>query len=312
MSLLSTEEPPASPGSRAGLVVGALLIVGLLAGGALLLLGGGGAGPHPPTADTDDGDAVTRAPAGSLEITSDTEGAVVYLDGRRLGLAPQTETALAPGRYQVRVERFGREPFERDVEIRAGEERILRAALEPVPGAPTRAEAAGGPALRVVADVPGASVFVDREFVGKTPVEIAELEPGPHRLNVSADGYEMHVEEIEAGGTPREIQVRFKQVRLQQTVAVKHKRAFGSNDGTLSATPEGVRFESEKPKDSFHGALDDLEDFEVDYLKNNLKIRIRGGRTYNFTSSSGNPDDLFVFHREVEQAISRLAPGTVP
>jgi len=155
-------------------------------------------------------------------------------------------------------------------------------------------------------------VFVDREFVGEAPVEVAELAPGPHRLNVSAEGYEMHAEEIEGGSTPRVVEVRFKKVTLSQRVEVKHKRMFGSNEGTLSASPGGLRFESEKPKDSFRVGFDELERFEVDYLKDNLEVRIRDGRTYNFTSRSGDPDELFVFHREVQEARARLAAGTTP
>jgi hypothetical protein len=93
---------------------------------------------------------------------------------------------------------------------------------------------------------------------------------------------------------------------------VRHKRAFGSNDGTLSAALEGLRFASENPKDSFQIGFDQLERFEVDYLKDNLRLEIRGGRTYNFTSRSGDADELFVFHREVEQARSRLGSDPAP
>jgi hypothetical protein len=212
----------------------------------------------------------------------------------------------------VRVERFERHPFEEVVELRAGQERRLHAALDLTPAARASARRADVPTLRVVADVPGASVFLDREFVGRTPVEIETLRPGPHRLNVSADGYEMYVEEIEGGAGPREIHVRFTEIRLQRSVEVRHKRAFGSNDGTLSAALEGLRFASENPKDSFQIGFDQLERFEVDYLKDNLRLEIRGGRTYNFTSRSGDADELFVFHREVEQARSRLGSDPAP
>jgi hypothetical protein len=306
MSLLASDEPPRHE-SRGGRVVAGLLVLAGLAAGALLLLRGREPAPaDPPRPAT----AAERPGTGSLQVTADAEGAVVYLDGRRLGLAPQTATELPPGRYEVRVERFEREPFEREVEIRAGQQQTLDATLELTPEARARRRAAGTPALRVVTDVVGASVFLDREFLGKAPVEVAELAPGPHRLNVSAEGYEMYVEEID-GGAPREIHVRFTEVHLEATVEVKHKRGFGSNAGTLSAGPEGLRFVSQNPKDSFRVAFEELERFEIDYLRDNLKLEVRG-RTYNFASRSGNPDELFVFHRDVEAARSRLAPSPAP
>jgi len=101
------------------------------------------------------------------------------------------------------------------------------------------------------------SVFVDREFVGHAPVEVRELSPGPHRLNVSAEGYEMYAVEIEGGGAPRDVAVRFRVVRLDQSVAVKHKRMFGASQGTLSAQPDGLRFVSEKAEDSFAVGFDE-------------------------------------------------------
>jgi hypothetical protein len=311
MSLLSAEQPPPPRSSGIRLVIGSLLVLAALAGGGLLLLRG--PDEAPPTRAAAPADAATPRPlTGTLRVTADAEGAVVLLDGRRLGLAPQTATGLSPGRHRVRIERFGREPFEEEVEVAAGEERTLHAALGLTPEARARARNAGLPALRVVSDVPGASVFLDREFVGKAPVEIAELSPGPHRLNVSAEGYEMYAEEIEGGTAPREVRVRFTVVRLEQRVEVEHKRAFGSNDGVLTADPAGLRFESENSKDSFGVPFEQLEDFAIDYMRDNLKVKLRGGRTYNFTSRSGDPDELFVFHREVEAARSRLAADASP
>ena len=62
----------------------------------------------------------------------------------------------------------------------------------------------------------------------------------------------------------------------------------------------------------FEVALDALEEFAVDYLDHNLRIKVRGGRTYNFTDRTANADALFVFHREVEEARERLGRGEPP
>ena len=68
--------------------------------------------------------------------------------------------------------------------------RAPEAKAEPAPEpAPPPVEAAAPVAvLNIDSDVPGAQVFIDREFVGATPVTAANVKPGTHRINVSAKG----------------------------------------------------------------------------------------------------------------------------
>jgi hypothetical protein len=162
------------------------------------------------------------------------------------------------------------------------------------------------PPLRVEADVADASVFVDRRFVGKAPVDVRDISPGPHRLNVSADGYSMHAEEIEIGAEPRTISVRFTEVRLDESVAVIHKHGVGSCQGVLKASPEGLSFEAASGKDSFRVPFPELARFEVDYLKKSLRVSQKGGRSYNFTVEAPSADPLLVFHQKVEAVRKRL------
>ena len=53
-------------------------------------------------------------------------------------------------------------------------------------------------------------------------------------------------------------------------------------------------------------------DYIVDYLKKNLQVKQKGGKTWNFTDKNDNADALFVFHREVEAARKKLAEGYTP
>lgn len=162
--------------------------------------------------------------------------------------------------------------------------------------------------LRVTADVDGADVFVDRQFVGKTPFETHDIAPGRHRVNVSASGYDGHAEDVEITDDLTSIDVVFKQVRLDERVPVIHKHRFGECSGELVATTAGLAYQSDDD-DAFEAPLEALEEFEVDYLEHNLRIKIRDGRTYNFTDTEENADALFIFHREVEKARERLAQG---
>jgi hypothetical protein len=75
--------------------------------------------------------------------------------------------------------------------------------------------------------------------------------------------------------------------------------------GTLAASVNGISYQTANKDDAFSIAFAELDAFEVDYLKKNLKVRRRGGRTWNFTSASADP--LFVFHRDVSKARDRLA-----
>jgi hypothetical protein len=60
-------------------------------------------------------------------------------------------------------------------------------------------------------------------------------------------------------------------------------------------------------RDGFVTALSALEVFEVDYQDKRLRVKIRGGRTFNFTTRAPNADPLLVFHRDVGKAREKLA-----
>lgn len=181
--------------------------------------------------------------------------------------------------------------------------------LEPVPAAiPDPVSAPPQIVLQIAADIDGADVFIDRQYVGATPFESAALVPGRYRVNVSASGYETHAEDVEITGTPTSIMVTFKEVRLDERTAVVHKHRFGDCAGELVATTSGIHYQT-SDDDAFEVALDALEEFTVDYLEHNLRIKVRDGRTYNFTDDKENADALLVFHREVENARNRLALG---
>jgi hypothetical protein len=182
---------------------------------------------------------------------------------------------------------------------------VPEARATPRPRAETRPGAPAALAtLRVDADVPGANVFLDHKFLGTTPVETRELEPGPHRLNVSAEGYDMHAETIELAAGPSEVVVRFKEVRLDERLDVTHKHGVGSCRGRLVATPAGLRYEADKASDSFTASFSSLEPLQVDYLNRNLRVKQRGGKTWNFTADSA--DALLVFQKAVESARKRM------
>ncbi|HUE88222.1 MAG TPA: PEGA domain-containing protein [Vicinamibacterales bacterium] len=172
--------------------------------------------------------------------------------------------------------------------------------------APTRAT------LRIASDVPGAQVFLDRRFIGATPATASDLAPGEYQLNVSAPGYDTHVATLSLTPGERDVRVTFREVRLHASLGVVHKHRFGSCEGTLTATPDGIRYDTTHKEDAFRASLLELDTFEVDYLNKNLRVQPRKGQRYDFTDPDGSADRLFVFHRDVDRARERLKNGEKP
>ena len=163
--------------------------------------------------------------------------------------------------------------------------------------------------LHIDSDVPGAQVFIDRQFVGAAPVTTSEVKPGTHQINVSAPGYDGYAQSIDVSPGPRDIMVRFKEVRLDMKAEVIHKHGIGSCRGTLVATAQGLRYDTTNKGDAFTVPLANLEVFQIDYLEKNLKVKVKAGKQYNFTDPEGNADHLFVFQRDVDKARQRLLKG---
>lgn len=169
--------------------------------------------------------------------------------------------------------------------------------------APAPAPASTAPTLRVESDVPGAMVFLNRKYLGVTPLVSRDVTPGSHQLNVQVEGREPVVQTIDVQPTgDTRIAVELAASRLDARVPVVHKHGMGSCEGTLVATPAGLSYRTSHPKDGFTLPFAELETFTIDYLEKQLRVKQRGGRTWNFTTKDDNADPLFVFHKEVEAA----------
>jgi hypothetical protein len=185
--------------------------------------------------------------------------------------------------------------------------RRTTSAPEPLPATTTSAT------LVLETDVPGASVFINRQYVGVTPLTVDKLEPGEKQLKLTADGFEGIERNVDLKVGENPVTIRFREVRLHQQIQVTHKHAFGSCDGMLTATVDGLTYDSSNKDDAFKLVYSQLESFNVDYLEKNLKLKQKGGKQWNFTDkNAANADKLFVFHREVEAARKKLADGYAP
>jgi hypothetical protein len=178
------------------------------------------------------------------------------------------------------------------------------------PPEPAPAPVSAKPLLRVVGDVAGADVFVDRTFVGKTPFETRDITPGGHQINVSAEGFDGMSRHVEvAAHAPTEVNFSLKAVVLDSAVQVVHKHRLGSCEGRLAASTAGVRFAPTSGDDAFQAPLTGLETLAVNYKEKELRLKIKGGKNFTFTTKAANADPLVVFHRDVEKARKKVAGG---
>src|SRR5829696_8312716 len=89
--------------------------------------------------------------------------------------------------------------------------------------APVAAAAPKLASLKLDTDVPGASVFIDRAFVGNTPLSLDRLEPGSKRVQITAAGFDSVQKTINLAPGPNAISIRIKEVSLNARVSVVHK-----------------------------------------------------------------------------------------
>ena len=130
---------------------------------------GSGPGPTP-----------TRTPIspGVLSVISVPSGATILLDGDDKGQTPGTISGIEPGMHRLVLAKDGYAPYERNVTITAGRPTVVTATLAPVFGS-----------LRIQSSPSGASVFLDGEPAGTTPLVARDLEPGEHAVSLSKMGY---------------------------------------------------------------------------------------------------------------------------
>lgn len=131
---------------------------------------------------------VRAVPPGEVTLR-DTQGAVV-----ESGEAP-LDARLPPGTYAIEVARAGYRPHRDLLRVRRDETTRHAAVLQPLPTATGQ--------LTITSNVTGATVFLDEEPIGFTPLIVPAVEVGSYRLRVEADDQQPFAGEVEvAAETP--------------------------------------------------------------------------------------------------------------
>jgi len=114
-----------------------------------------------------------------IQITSTPDGARAYLDGDEIGTTPLTVDAAQTGSHELRLSLAGHAPVKESIKVDPEEtEQVLRFRLRALAGN-----------INVQTTPPGATVTLDGQEKGKTPVALTNLAIGQHELIISLDGF---------------------------------------------------------------------------------------------------------------------------
>ena len=131
---------------------------------------------------------------GELSVSTDRQGAALYIDGKRTGTLP-FKGPVPVGRHALDVTMpDGLHGYKGEVLIRAGQAHSMQVMLKPLTGT-----------LQVSSKPPGAAVVVDGKARGKTPLGKLSLKPGKHEVRLALKGHKeaSRQVEVEAGKAAR-------------------------------------------------------------------------------------------------------------
>ena len=124
-------------------------------------------------------DVTLMSDSGTIDIASDPAGAEVLVNGIARGQTPCRVDRIPGGTVALEIKANGFQPHTRDVTLAAGEVQKVEIQLKPLPGT-----------LRVVTIPEGVRVYIDDEFKGESPFDLASVKPGSYRVRVEKAGYE--------------------------------------------------------------------------------------------------------------------------
>ena len=185
---------------------------------------------------------------GTLTVTSIPSGASVYIDGDFIGQTPLHDYEIDTGsqrqkQVEVRLELSGYENRVAQLTLRGGQQTPLDVRLEKfIPRIGT---------LTVTSTPDGASVYIDGDLIGQTPLHDYEIDTGSQRekqveIRLELSGYKSHVSKLTLkGGQQTPWNVRLKKTPAPPDSAAPEdmflipagKFQMGSNAGNFDEKP---------------------------------------------------------------------------
>ena len=118
---------------------------------------------------------------GSITVKSEPSGAIIIINGEQHGKTPATIKDLKPGSYQLRLERGGCDPIEKQLTVSAGKNIEESFTLDSNTGG-----------IDVVVNPPGVTIYIDGKKAGiSEPDENNSISKVFSRRNLSADSHKV-------------------------------------------------------------------------------------------------------------------------
>ncbi|WP_420595016.1 DUF4384 domain-containing protein [Deinococcus sp.] len=145
-----------------------------------------------------------QAQTGNVFVGTNVAGAVVFLNGQRLGDANQTFSAIRPGTYPIRITAPGYSPYANNITVRANATTNVNVEFNRTV-TPAPAPVSNTAPVNIRSSVNGAAVYVDGRQVGtiQNGGLNLTLTRGSHEILLVAPGYRTFVNtyNIDKGGT---------------------------------------------------------------------------------------------------------------
>jgi TolB-like protein len=126
---------------------------------------------------------------GSISIASQPAGAEVYLENKFIGLTddahPLTVADLLEGNYQLKFIRGGYNDWEGTISVLAKMERTVKVSLIAKPGS-----------MNIYSEPPGASIYLDNNPAGLTPMSLKKVAEGEHEIRLVKENYKEWAQKV--------------------------------------------------------------------------------------------------------------------
>lgn len=119
------------------------------------------------------------ADSATIDFTSEPAGAEVLINGAARGRTPVRVERVPSGTVEVALRLDGHAEYTERLQVKAGESIKVDATLAARPGS-----------LTVITDPAQARIYIDDQFRGESPLSLADVPPGSHRVRVERRGFE--------------------------------------------------------------------------------------------------------------------------
>jgi hypothetical protein len=130
--------------------------------------------------------SVNLVKLGAIRVTTQKNGATVFVDGKKSGTTPVTISGLSDGWHLLKVTMEGYQNYQERVKVSAYEVVLKDISLVPLA------------VVKVTSTYNGATVYLDGKVSGTTPLTINGVTTGRHVVNVTNEGYQPYTTTVKA------------------------------------------------------------------------------------------------------------------